>query len=198
MTQQNWYERLLHWWYVKTGQETAAQGTVTDNHIGGAGPAIKVLLLVAVSVSLLECAALYRVGRFVRSKPNSETKTALKFSVTEGVFAESAAGRDWDEKEIRIQWDDDQPVTVLAVAANRQKEWTQVSTIYGEKKLPLCLKFGDTIYAGSFSEVSHTRVLEVLIRTDRGDFTTREIKHESTQRLRPNAPRTRSGPPGSF
>jgi len=194
MTQQNWRGRLGHWWYIRTGQETAALETVTDKHIGGSGPAIKVLLLVAVSVSLLECVALYRVFRFARSKPNC----ALKFSITEGVFAESAAGRDWDEKEIRIQSDDDQLVTVLAVAANRQKEWTQVSTIYGEKKLPLCLKFGDTIYAGSFSEVSHTRVLEVLIRTDRGDFTSRNIKHESTQRLRPNAPRTKSFPPGSF
>jgi len=74
MTQQNWRGRLGHWWYIRTGQETAALETVTDKHIGGAGPAIKVLLLVAVSVSLLECVALDRVFRFVSPGPKEPPK----------------------------------------------------------------------------------------------------------------------------
>ena len=129
-------------------------------------------------------------------------KSALKFSITEGVFAETDAGSGYDHKEIRIQSENDQPVTVLAVAWNRQKEVTRVyytggrQSAPGYKQCPCSLAFGDTVYVG-LDEISEP-VIEVLIRTNRGDFTTRNIKHESTQRLRPNAPEFKSYPPGSF
>jgi len=137
----------------------------------------KVSLLVAALVFLTGCSG-------SKAPPNTPTtapakapakdlpEPALKFRITVGVFEESAIGGRWNEKEIRIQSENDDPITILAVVANRKYEWRKASTIRGAEQLPLVLDFGDAIYVGAWSAPLRSGVIEVLIRTDRGDFKT--------------------------
>jgi len=86
-------------------------------------------------------------------------------------------------EQIKIQSLNDKPVQVSAISANRKKEWTRVwynggrLGKYGMRDLPLELEFGETIYAGAFSEQMSSGVVEVSIRTNQGDFVTQDIKY---------------------